>query len=718
MKLQPDAPHSTVSPSEGRRLTLLYVVALSTVATLSIGAQWLIQRQLDRGERDSHVINIAGRQRMLSQLLTKSSLQLARAADGEMAPFRWAIARTLEEWNTNHATLGGKVAPHSPTSSNSPKVAQLFRDIEADYQAMLRSGQALLQPDADIDSHLAAMEKHEGAFLEGMNRIVSQYVAEAEAKVRWLRRLEILLLVLTLAVLVAEGVIVFRPAVRRIEQTVARLARTTEEMIAAKEQAEEANDAKSRFLANISHELRTPMTAVLGMSELARDTDNATKRDEYLTIIHDAGNSLLALLNDLIDLAAIDANEVRLVEKPFSPQAAALKVSNLMRPLAMAKGLELTCDADHQSSQHVLGDAQRAQQVLMNLVANAIKYTEAGRVTIACETRAGETDQREVRWTVRDTGPGIAAQDQQRAFEPFTQLSESAASSQAGVGLGLSICKRIAEAMDGELQLESELGVGTCVCFLASFPTAESNVVIESPGADLGTRSLRILVVEDTELNQVLLREILTNYGHHVLIASSGEEAVHLHRSETFDCVLVDRQLPGMDGIETRRVLQEMDDNRGRTIPKICITAQVGGEADGEFDAVISKPFTSSDLIATLASVAGAPDIAGEASVPPPLDDLQRDLAEAYLQIASTQAEALADAVASERWRDARLLAHRLRGQVGYFTNGPLAVDLGRLELACEAGNLARAVALHAEIEPQLAELANRLQTPCESLTS
>ncbi|WP_442485014.1 ATP-binding protein [Aeoliella sp. SH292] len=697
-------------------MTLRYVVALSTVAMLSIGAQWLVQRQLDRGERDSHVINIAGRQRMLSQQLTKSSLQLARAEEGETAALRKAVARTLDEWEANHVTLGGTVASGSPLSSNSPKVVQLFRDIEADYQAMLRSGEALLQPDADIDSHLAEIEKHEGAFLEGMDRIVSQYVFEAEAKVRWLRRLEILLLVLTLGVLVAEGLIVFRPAVRRIEQTVARLARTTEEMIAAKDQAEEANAAKSRFLASISHELRTPMTAVLGMSELARETDDEAQRDEYLSIIHDAGNSLLTLLNDLIDVAAIDANEIRLVEKPFSPQEVTHRVSSLLRPLAAAKGLELTCDSEVKSNELVLGDAHRVQQVLVNLVANAIKYTEAGYVTIACETLTGNADQRQVRWTVRDTGPGIAAEDQQRAFEPFTQLSESKGSSQTGVGLGLSICKRIAEAMNGELELHSELGVGTCAGFSANFPIATTSAAAVDIDAVPLTQSLRILVVEDTEVNQLLLRELLTKHGHQVFIASSGEEATDLYRREAFDCVLLDRLLPGIDGVETRRTLQRIDDNRGRTTPKVCITAQVSDEDDREFDAVISKPFTSRNLLAVLSRVASASTIPVTEPVEPVTDDLHRDLTQAYLQVASTQAEELADAVANERWRDAGLLAHRLRGQVGYFTNGPLVEDLKRLELACEAGNLERATARHAEIQPQLAELAIQLQSPCDSL--
>jgi signal transduction histidine kinase/CheY-like chemotaxis protein len=683
---------------------------------LSIGAQWLVQRQLDRGERDSHVINIAGRQRMLSQQLTKSSLQLARASEGETAAIRKAIARTLDEWKANHFTLGGTAATVSPANTNSPKVVQLFRDIEDDYHAMLRSGEALLQPDADVDSHLATMEQHEGPFLEGMDRVVSQYVFEAEAKVRWLRRLEILLLVLTIAVLVAEGLIVFRPAVRRIEQTVARLARTTEEMIKAKDQAEEANAAKSRFLANISHELRTPMTAVLGMSELARETDDAAKRDEYLAIILDAGNSLLSLLNDLIDLAAIDANEIRLVETPFSPQEVTHKVASLLRPLAMAKGLKLTCDSGVKSNEVVLGDAHRVQQVLVNLVANAIKYTEAGHVTIACETLTGNSDQRHVRWTVRDTGPGISAGDQQRVFEPFTQLAESKGSSQTGVGLGLSICKRIAQAMDGELELRSELGVGTCVGFSANFPVATACAAAKDTDTGPIAKPRRILVVEDTEVNQVLLRELLTKHGYYVLMASSGEEAIDLYGREAFDCVLLDRQLPGIGGIETREVLQAMDDERGRTIPKVCITAQVSDADDGEFDAVISKPFTSRNLLAVLSRVASASQLVDTESAEPLSDDLHRDLAEAYLQVASNQAEALTAAVAQERWRDARLLAHRLRGQVGYFTNGPLAEDLRRLELACEAGNVAHAEALNSEIQPQLAELANRLQAPCESL--
>lgn len=713
MNQQGEILSSSASSSEGRRLTRLYVLALSTVALLSIGAQWLVQRQLDRGERDSYVINIAGRQRMLSQQLTKSSLQLARASGTAEVTLRANLSRTLDEWQSNHEMLRHGTSDVKALDRNSHEVEQLFSEIEPEYQAMLGAGRAIQSPDTDVASQLATMEQHEGEFLKGMDRIVSQYVFEAEAKVRWLRRLEFLLLGLTLLVLATEGLLIFRPAVRRIEQTVAYLARTTEGMIDARDKAEQANAAKSRFLASISHELRTPMMAVLGMAELAEHTSDVAKRKEYLTTILDAGNSLLALLNDLIDLSAMDANELRLSERPFASNEWGGRVVTLLQPLAEAKGLVLAYETDLVDPTWVLGDEHRVQQVLVNLVANAIKYTETGNVIVRCETAEVTADVSRLQWSVTDTGCGIALADQQRAFEPFTQITSSSGTSRSGIGLGLSICKRIVEAMGGEIQLESTPGVGTCVRFSAPFLRVASVPPSTQTDAVISTRPLRVLVVEDTEVNQVLLRELLARAGHHVVVAGSGEEAVDAYRCDWFDCVLLDLYLPGMDGQETKQLMERMDDDCARCVPKICITAEGNNKAVHEFDAFLSKPFTGRDLQAAITSVMQAISADCAEAEQTVTSDLWDELAKTYLRVASSQTESLLSAIDQRNWNSARILAHRLRGQIGYFAAESLVRDLEKLEQACVAKNAILANKLWPVLQEKLTALAASLERQC-----
>ncbi|MEM6655763.1 MAG: histidine kinase dimerization/phospho-acceptor domain-containing protein, partial [Planctomycetota bacterium] len=373
----PEAADEQPSPSaSGRRLTLLYIFALSTVAVLSVGAQLLIQRQLHTGEGDSRVINFAGRQRMLSQRLAKSALRLKSVdADGRTESLA-ELKETVDLWTRTHDGLLQGDAELRLPGGNSPAVTELFAVIEPDYLAMAAAARTLLTGDAGSPPDreaIATIQRHENRFLTGMDEIVSQYVLEAEHRVERLSRLELAILALTLLVLLAEGVLIFRPAVRRIEQAVSRLETVSDRLRRAKDEAEHGNAAKTRFLANVSHELRTPMTAVLGMTELAQETQDDEERTGYLKIVEEAGESLLSLLNDLIDTARIDAGELELVVAPFDPQEVVERVSRMMRFAGREKGLELVVEKPPQRLPMLLGDARRLEQILLNLIGNAIK---------------------------------------------------------------------------------------------------------------------------------------------------------------------------------------------------------------------------------------------------------------------------------------------------------------------------------------------------------
>ncbi|TWT31087.1 Autoinducer 2 sensor kinase/phosphatase LuxQ [Posidoniimonas corsicana] len=714
--------------SQGRLMTILYVSALSSVALLTCGGQWLVQRQLVRGESDSRVINIAGRQRMLSQKLAKASLQIESSGAGHSAG-RDELRQTLDLWSRSHRGLQSGDAEEGLPGHNSQAVQRLFAAIEPDYRAMRSSALTLLDPATSppmAARAAASIQEHEDQFLAGMDDIVSQYVREAEGKVARLRLLERAILALTLLVLLAEGLLIFRPAVRQIDRTLARLNRTGRRLRAAKLRAEEADAAKSRFLANVSHELRTPMTAVLGMTEVARGETDPDRRDNSLATVSQAGELLLGLLNDLIDFARIDSGKLELVIRPFSPHEVLGRVCEMMRPACEAKNLSLAPMAGVDKELRVLGDARRLEQVLLNLLANAIKWTSEGVIYARCETLRSSGSLVTLRYTIQDTGVGISEEHHGRVFEPFTQVAGDKTTAISGVGLGLAICKRIANAMGADLSLTSSPGVGTTVTLTTDFCLAGP----ASPQADhppaTETTPRRVLVVEDTEVIQAVFHEFLSGAGHAVAVADSGEQAAELTAEQSFEIAFVDLQLPGMDGVATANALRQGAVG-GRAPRLVCVTADArasleDSQLEAVFDSVLIKPFSRAQIeqeIAATAGLGGFPPAADSGE--PGADgeaDLQQELTEVYLKVAVQQERDLSAAVAEQRLPDAHVLAHRIAGQVACFGEPELVAGLRSLEDACKAGQYDRAAADAKQWLPELKRFRSKLSSELVDLPS
>lgn len=702
---RPPAP----TASSSQRLTLLYVVALSTVALLTVGAQVLIQWQLRTGESDSHVINIAGRQRMLSQRLAKASLRLSTSDDLQRRRAAEELAQTLSEWSANHEGLQHGDDALKLSGRLSDRLTQLFADVRPHFVAMQDAADRLVgaAPDSVAESLVSKIQQNEAAFLQGMDDIVSQYVAEAEGRVWRLRRLEWVLLGLTLTVLLVEGLFIFRPAVRRIADTMTSLERAGDNLRIAKEQAEHANEAKTRFLANVSHELRTPMTAVLGMTELAKLSDNPAARDRYLSIVEEAGESLLRLLNDLIDTAKIEVSELDLKVSPFRPAAVTERVGDLMQPLASKKGLTLETSVVGPTDARVSGDGQRLTQVLVNLVGNAIKYTDAGSVRIECTIAETAESEFHLAWSVTDSGVGIAEADQARLFEPFYQAGSSPNGQRGGAGLGLSICNKILEAMGGDIELSSAVGRGTTVRVEVAQPKAHPTAPPERMAPSLEARSLRVLVAEDTEVNQLLLKEHLESAGHRVTIASSSAAALEAFRSDGADLVVTDYRLGDANGADTAQRIRALSQANGTPPPPfVCVTADADAisrqPAEQPFDAVVTKPFRRDELLRQIARVASTGS-GGEAPQPTGrLDSFQQEIASVLAQALPSQMTQLQDAATSGQVDTVLLLTHRLRGQVAYFDAPELASSLSVLESAAKRRDAAEVSRLYADVEPRL----------------
>lgn len=479
----------------------------------------------------------------------------------------------------------------------------------------------------------------------------------------------------------------------------------------AKEQAEAANRAKSRFLATMSHELRTPLTGILGMAELLRAAPLGDADRRRLLALNKAGEGLLAILDDLLDLAKLEEGKTLPEPVAFSPARLLEEVLTLLAPRAEAKASQLNCTLDPCLGEAFLGPEQFLRQVVTNLLANAIKFTEAGRVEARIEVLEANGRRQRLRFMVSDDGIGIPEAVQARIFERFVQADETVARRYGGAGLGLAICQHLVSAMGGRIELASREGEGSRFWFdlelpLAA-PTAPSDASAKPCPADDRSRApLRVLVVEDVALNREVAQGLLEREGHRVTLVEDAEPALEACRRSRFDLILLDVHLPGMSGIELCGRLRIDPVGRNRSTPIFAFTASLQATRVQRYLAagmqgVIAKPIRWPELREVLAGVSGGDDSVpsgpaagtpsglldpevirqhgeslGEARVARLLALLQTSLRE--------QGQALLSALAAGDLPGAEGLAHRLASACDSLGGTQLAALLRRLEAAAE----------------------------------
>jgi PAS domain S-box-containing protein len=358
---------------------------------------------------------------------------------------------------------------------------------------------------------------------------------------------------------------------------------------------------KSDFLANMSHEIRTPLNAIIGMSSLALDCHVDNEAKECLSTVKTAADSLLMLVNDILDFSKIEAGGVRLEISDFRLASLVKNATDVIQPLANEKGVKLEVERGEVLERALKGDPGRLLQILLNLLGNAVKFTpKGGTVTLAIEETEGR-----YRFNVRDTGIGIKPDVQAALFQPFMQADSSTARKFGGTGLGLSICKRLVELMDGQIGLESTPGKGSRFWFEVVLPEGDANASAEEEVGPLAATGARVLVADDNPANQKVIQRLLEKLGYAPEVVANGREALAAVRERRYDAVLMDCQMPEMDGYEATRLLRASE-NGGNRMPVVALTAHaMAGDRDkcrdAGMDDYLSKPVTLRDLSRTLA---------------------------------------------------------------------------------------------------------------------
>ncbi|MFT4778573.1 MAG: signal transduction histidine kinase/DNA-binding response OmpR family regulator [Flavobacteriales bacterium] len=569
-----------------------YLIFLSSIVFLIVLSQLIINSRLTDQENAGMEINIAGRQRTLVQEMAKSALEMhynqrnVVPAKSEIQDLQVIVNR----WRNSHRGLIQGSPSLKLEGDNSEEINRLLDEVNPVFYAIEENVNSLLKKEGvGVEKEVVALLRNDEPYQDLMDRVVHQYTKESADKIQNLRVISWSLALITVAVLFFAFMFLIRPILlkSRIQN---------EELVFLNRNLEKVNQIKSDFLANMSHEIRTPMNGILGMSDLLQKTELNEQQSEFVKTIKGSSENLLVIINDILDYSKIESGKIDLESEVFEFIPALEEVFDLLKPTALEKKLELMMYVEPNVPVLVKGDSTRLKQVVINLLNNAIKFTDKGEVLLRVENILEEHDFQQLCVSIKDTGIGLDSDQVNHLFQSFTQADSSTTRRYGGTGLGLAICKKLVQLMGGRIWVESVIGKGSTFSFTLISEVVGNGLHVPEISQ---LKGLKALIVDDNTTNLKILVKQLSNWGIQATPFNSPELVVEIIENlKKFDFCLLDMQMPRLDG---RALTASIRLHYSKEELPIIVLSSMGtsvlNEQEEEWNSYLTKPVKPKKLL-------------------------------------------------------------------------------------------------------------------------